>query len=62
MNFHPMGMSFKKPLITLKMYLIIIQTHLSPIIDKCHMMMFEGIILGHRISIARIQVDPQKLR
>lgn len=28
---------------------------------KCHMMMTGGIILGHYISIAGIQVDPPKI-
>eukprot|EP00253_Pinus_taeda_P022393 PITA_22393 len=30
--------------------------------EKCHMMMTEGLILGHYISIARIQVDPTKIQ
>jgi len=29
--------------------------------EKCHMMMTEGLILGHYISAARIQVDPTKI-
>lgn len=29
---------------------------------KCHMMMAEGVILGHYISAARIQVDPTKIQ
>ena len=38
------------------------KTQLSLITEKCHMMMQEGIVLGHFISVARIQVDPTKLR
>ena len=29
--------------------------------EKCHMMMTEGVILGHYISAAGIQVDPAKI-
>ena len=37
------------------------QTHISLNTKKCHMMMQEGIVLGHFISAARIQVDPSKV-
>lgn len=30
--------------------------------EKCYMMMTEGLILGHYISAARIQVDPAKIQ
>lgn len=30
--------------------------------EKCHMMMTEGLILGHYISAAGIQVDPTKIQ
>jgi len=30
--------------------------------EKCHMMMTEGLILGHYISAARIHVDPAKIQ
>eukprot|EP00253_Pinus_taeda_P023161 PITA_23161 len=30
--------------------------------EKCHMMMTEGLILGHYISVAGIQVDPAKIQ
>ena len=38
------------------------QTQLSLSIEKCHMMMSEGVVLGHFISADGIQVDPSKIR
>jgi hypothetical protein len=37
------------------------QSHISLSIEKCHMMMREGVVLGHFISYAGIQVDPAKI-
>ena len=37
------------------------QYHLSINIEKCHIMLSEGIVLGNSISTARIQVDPAKI-
>ena len=37
-----------------------IQLYLS--IEKCHMMMSEGVVLGNFISADGIQVDPSKIR
>jgi hypothetical protein len=39
-----------------------IQSHLSLSIEKCHMMMRKGVVLGHYISYAGIQVDPTKIQ
>ena len=30
--------------------------------ETCYMMMIEGLVLGHYISVARIQVDPAKIQ
>jgi hypothetical protein len=38
------------------------QTHLSLSTEKCHMMMNEGVVLGHYLSSTGIQVDQPKLR
>jgi hypothetical protein len=38
------------------------QSHLSLSTEKCHMMMREGVVLGHFISYAGIQVDPAKIQ
>ena len=37
------------------------ETHLSLSTEKHHMMMSEGVVLGHFISAAGIQVDPAKI-
>ena len=37
------------------------QTHVSLSTVKCHMMMKEGIVLGHLLSVAGIRVDPAKV-
>lgn len=39
-----------------------VQAHLSLSTKKCHMMMNEGIVLGHFISFQGIQVDPSKVQ
>ena len=38
------------------------KTQLYLSIEKCHMMMSEGVVLGHFISVDGIQVDPSKIR
>ena len=38
------------------------QTQLSLSTEKFHMMMSEGVVLGHFISINGIQVDPSKIK
>ena len=37
------------------------ETQLSIITEKCHMMMTEGVVLGHYISSTGIRVDPAKI-
>jgi len=39
-----------------------IATRLDLSHEKCYMMMNEGLILGHYISAANIQVDPTKIQ
>ena len=39
-----------------------IYTNLSLSHEKCHMLMTEGIILGHLISSKGIEVDPKKIQ
>ena len=39
-----------------------IDTNLSLSHEKCHMLMIEGIVLGHLISSKGIQVDPKKIQ
>ena len=38
------------------------QTQPSLSNEKCHMMMSEGVVLGHFISANGIQVDPSKIK
>jgi hypothetical protein len=61
-NFTPYGIDFDQSLTNLEKVLkICIHSHLSLSIEKCHMMMNEGVVLGHFISYAGIQVDPAKI-
>ena len=61
-DFTPYGNSFEEALYNLKKVdKRCKQTHLSLSTEKCHMMMQEGIVLGHFISVAGIQVDPAKV-
>ena len=54
--------SFEEALDNLKKVLKICkQTHLSLSTEKSHVMMQEGIVLGHFISTAGIQVDSAKV-
>jgi hypothetical protein len=62
-DFTPYGVSFQEALQNLEKVLKrCIQAHLSLSTEKCHMMMSEGIVLGHFISSQGIQVDPSKIQ
>ena len=59
----PYGDDFKPALETLEKVLQrCIATRLCLSHEKCHIMMTEGLILGHYISAAGIQVDPAKIQ
>ena len=61
-DFTPYVVSFEEALQNLEKVLKrCIQAHLSLSTEKCHMMMSEGIVLGHFISSQGIQVDPSKI-
>ena len=61
-DFTPYGVSFQEALENLERVLKrCIQAQLSLRTQKCHMMMSEGIVLGHFISSQGIQVDPSKI-
>jgi hypothetical protein len=61
-DFTPYGVSFQEALENLEKVLKrCIQAQLSLSTEKCHMMMSEGIVLGHVISSQGIQVDPSKI-
>ena len=62
-DFTPYGDDFEPALETLEKVLQrCIDTRLCLSHEKCHMMMTEGLILGHYISAAGIQVDPAKIQ
>ena len=62
-DFTPYGDSFDEALNKLEKVLQCCEhTHLSLSTKKCHMIMIEGIFLGHFISVAGVQVDPAKLK
>jgi hypothetical protein len=62
-DFTPYGVSFQEALQNLEKVLKrCIQAQLSLSIEKCHMMMSEGIVPGHFISSQGIQVDPSKIQ
>ena len=62
-DFTPYGSEFEEALKNLERVLTKCEkTHLSLSTEKCHMMMTEGVILGHFISADGIQVDPSKIR
>eukprot|EP00253_Pinus_taeda_P026227 PITA_26227 len=62
-DFTPYGVTFKDALQNLEKVLkCCIESHLSLSIEKCHMMMNEGIVLGHFISFLGIQFDPSKVQ
>jgi len=61
-DFTPYGVTFDVALQNLEKILKqCIQANLSLSTEKCHMMMNEGIVLGHFISFLGIQVDPSKV-
>jgi len=61
-DFTPYGVDFEPTLQTLEKVLQrCIGTRLCLSHEKCHLMMVEGLILGHYISAAAIQVDPAKI-
>jgi len=37
------------------------ETNLSLSNEKCHMLLIEGIVLGHHISLTSIKVNPAKI-
>ena len=62
-DFTPYGSDFEEALKNLgKVLTRCEQTQLSLSTEKCHMMMNEGVVLGHFISADGIQVDPSKIR
>eukprot|EP00253_Pinus_taeda_P032548 PITA_32548 len=61
--FTPYGDDFEPPLQTLEKFLErCVATRLCLSHKKCHMMMTEGLILGHYISVVGIQLDPAKIQ
>ena len=61
-DFTPYGKDFEEALKILEKVLTHCeQTQLSLSTEKCHMMMSEGVVLGHFISTDGIQVDPSKI-
>eukprot|EP00253_Pinus_taeda_P026082 PITA_26082 len=62
-DFTPYGVPFEDALQNLEKVLKhCVQDHLSLSTEKCHMMMNEGIVLGHFISFQGIQVDPSEIQ
>jgi len=62
-DFTPYGDDFDPALDTLEKVLqSCIATRLCLSHEKCYMMMTEGLILGHYVSAAGIQVDPAKIQ
>lgn len=62
-NFTAYGDSFEEALGKLEKVLERCkQAYVSLSTEKCHMMMNEGIVLGHLLSTARIQMDPAKIK
>lgn len=61
-NFTPYGDVFETSLVNLEKVLEhFVRTNVALSIEKCHMMMNEGIALGHLISANGIKVDPTKI-
>jgi len=61
--FTPYGVTFEDALRNLeKLLKRCIEAHLALSTEKCHMMMNQGIVLGHFISFLGIQVDPAKVQ
>eukprot|EP00253_Pinus_taeda_P033395 PITA_33395 len=62
-DFTPYDVTFEDALQNLEKVLKrCIQAHLSLSTEKCHMLMNEGMVLGHFISFLGIQVDPSKVQ
>ena len=62
-DFTPYGNSFDEAMENLEKFMKHYEhTHLSLSTKKFHMMMSEGVVLGHFISIEGIQVDPSKIK
>eukprot|EP00253_Pinus_taeda_P012303 PITA_12303 len=62
-DFTPYGDDFDPALDTLEKFLQrCIATRVCLSHEKCYMMMTKGLILGHYISVAGIQVDPAKIQ
>eukprot|EP00253_Pinus_taeda_P026296 PITA_26296 len=62
-DFTPYGTTFEDALQNLEKVLKrCIEAHLALSTQKCHMMMNEGIVLGHFVSFLGIQVDPTKIQ
>jgi hypothetical protein len=62
-DFTPYGDTFETTLSNMEKVLKpCIQTHLCLSTEKCHMMMDEGVVLGHYLSAVGIQVDPTKIK
>ena len=61
-DFTPYGDAFETTLANLEKVLECCeQTNVSLSMEKCHMMMTEGIVLGHFILADGIKVDPAKI-
>jgi hypothetical protein len=61
-DFTPYGTDFDKALSNLEKVLErCIASRLCLSLEKCHMMMTEGVVLGHYVSIEGIKVDPTKI-
>eukprot|EP00253_Pinus_taeda_P020212 PITA_20212 len=62
-DFTPYGTTFEDALQNLEKVLKqCIEAHLALSTEKCHMMMNQGIVLGHFVSFLGIQVDPAKIQ
>ena len=62
-DFNPYGKDFEEALKNLEKVLICCeQTQLYLSTKKWHMMMSEGVVLGHFISADGIHVDPSKIK
>ena len=62
-DFTPYEYAFETTLANLEKVLeCCVQTNISLSTKKCHMMMNEGILLGHYISANGINVDPAEIK
>lgn len=61
-DFTPYGDAFETTLVFLEKVLErCVQNNVALSTEKCHMMMTEGIMFGHYISVEGIKVDPAKI-